>query len=359
MWLENKIFYEDLEYITNQEFIQWRRLQNKTVFITGGTGLIGFYVINSLLFYNRLYHANIRVVALVRNYAKARDQFKSQLNENPDMLTFVEGAIEDIPAVGMEINYILHAASPTDSSYFLEKPVETIQTTLCGMWNVLELARKNPIEGMVYLSSMEVYGPNRDEEPVSESHASCLDTMSARSSYPESKRMCENLCASYYKEYQVPVSCIRLTQTFGPGIRYDDQRIFAMLLRCAMEEKDIELLTEGKTKRSYLYLADAATAILTVLTSVNYGQVYNAANEETYCSIKEMADLVASQIAKSSIEVIVNTHSDTKTDKFLPELKMNLSVDWLKNLGWTPHFSLANAFERTMKSLTDNTGGNL
>ena len=63
-------------------------------------------------------------------------------------------------------------------------------------------------------------------------------------------------------------------------------------------------------------------------------------------SIKEMADLVASQIAKSSIEVIVNTHSDTKTDKFLPELKMNLSVDWLKNLGWTPHFSLANAFER-------------
>ena len=101
MWLENKIFHEDLEYITNQEFIQWRRLQNKTVFITGGTGLIGFYVINSLLFYNRLYHANIRVVALVRNYAKARDQFKSQLNENPDMLTFVEGAIEDIPAVGM------------------------------------------------------------------------------------------------------------------------------------------------------------------------------------------------------------------------------------------------------------------
>ena len=58
------------------------------------------------------------------------------------MLTFVEGAIEDIPAVGMEINYILHAASPTDSSYFLEKPVETIQTTLCGMWNVLEVGKK-------------------------------------------------------------------------------------------------------------------------------------------------------------------------------------------------------------------------
>ena len=135
---------------------------------------------------------------------------------------------------------------------------------------------------------MEVYGPNRDEEPVSESHASCLDTMSARSSYPESKRMCENLLRFLLiRNIQVPVSCIRLTQTFGPGIRYDDQRIFAMLLRCAMEEKDIELLTEGKTKRSYLYLADAATAILTVLTSVNYGQVYNAANEETYCSIKK------------------------------------------------------------------------
>lgn len=135
MWLENKIFHEDLEYITNQEFIQWRRLQNKTVFITGGTGLIGFYVINSLLFYNRLYHANIRVVALVRNYAKARDQFKSQLNENPDMLTFVEGAIEDIPAVGMEINYILHAASQQIAHIFLRNLLKQSKQRCagCGM----------------------------------------------------------------------------------------------------------------------------------------------------------------------------------------------------------------------------------
>ena len=95
-----------------------------------------------------------------------------------------------------------------------------------------------------------MYGPNRDEEPVSESHASCLDTMSARSSYPESKRMCENLCASYYKEYQVPVSCIRLTQTFGPESGMMINVFSLMLLRCAMEEKDIELLTEGKTKEA-------------------------------------------------------------------------------------------------------------
>ena len=62
MWLENKIFHEDLEYITNQEFIQWRRLQNKTVFITGGTGLIGFYVINSLLFYIKSRIKRLRII---------------------------------------------------------------------------------------------------------------------------------------------------------------------------------------------------------------------------------------------------------------------------------------------------------
>jgi nucleoside-diphosphate-sugar epimerase len=351
MWIENKILREDLEYVVSRPYIKWQRMENKTVLVTGGTGLIGSYFINSLLYYNRCHTNKIHVVALVRDCEKARIKFKRQLEEQLPYLKLIQGAVENLPKIDGNIDFILHAASPTSSSFFVANPVETILISIKGTWNLLRLAIKKHAEGMVYLSSMEVYGPVHSEEKVGEMHPSYIDTMSARNSYPESKRLCESLCASYYKEYKVPVNCIRLTQTFGPGIRYDDQRIFAMLIRCAVQQNNIELLTEGKTKRSYLYLADAATAILTVMTHDEYGQVYNAANDKTYCSIREMAEMVARVVANGNIKVLVKTESPSSTEKFMPELYMNLDVQKLMQLGWKAENSLDKMFVRTIESL--------
>lgn len=321
----------------------------KRVLVSGATGLIGQAIVKFLL------RENEYVIALARSIERAESIF-GKSNKN---LEYIISDVCDIEPKNINVDYIIHGASQTSSRAFIEEPIETITTALTGTKNMLEFARVNNVKGFVYLSSMEVYGSPLNDLKIDEKHGTNLDTMKVRSCYPESKRMCESLCASYSSEFGVPAKVVRLTQTFGPGVKYDDGRVFAEFARCAIERRNIVLKTKGETRRSYLYTEDAVNAILTVLYNGIPGQAYNAANEETYCSIKEMADLVASQIAKSSIEVIVNTHSDTKTDKFLPELKMNLSVDWLKNLGWTPHFSLANAFERTMKSLTDNTGGNL
>ena len=232
MWIENKILREDLEYVVSRPYIKWQRMENKTVLVTGGTGLIGSYFINSLLYYNRCHTNKIHVVALVRDCEKARIKFKRQLEEQLPYLKLIQGAVENLPKIDGNIDFILHAASPTSSSFFVANPVETILISIKGTWNLLRLAIKKHAEGMVYLSSMEVYGPVHSEEKVGEMHPSYIDTMSARNSYPESKRLCESLCASYYKEYKVPVNCIRLTQTFGPGIRYDDQRILFLFIYC-------------------------------------------------------------------------------------------------------------------------------
>lgn len=351
MWTENKIFHEDLDYITSREYINWKRFENKTIFITGGTGLIGFYVINSLLYYNMTHEYKIHVIALIRNHEKAMKMYSSQIAIDPLNLTFVEGNVENLPEIEGQIDFILHAASPTASVYFVENPVETIRTSVKGTWNILQLAKEKNIEGMVYLSSMEVYGSVHSEEKVKEDHASFLDTMSPRNSYPESKRLCENLCASYCKEYNIPVNCIRLTQTFGPGIHYNDQRIFAMLIRCALKGEDIKLLTEGKTKRSYLYLADAATAILTVLSHNEIGKTFNAANEETYCSIHDMANLVANEIAMQKIKVVIKPSTENDRNKFMPELYMNLDTSRLKKMGWSSVYDLKIMFIRTINTM--------
>ncbi|WP_302177474.1 NAD-dependent epimerase/dehydratase family protein [Megamonas funiformis] len=353
MWIDNKIFKEDMEYIIHANFIDWENLNNKTIFITGATGLIGYYLTSALLYKNIKDDSNIKILALVRNIEKARLQFQEQLKVDNN-LSFICGDLNNIPNISEKIDYIIHGASPTSSKSFVENPVEVIKTIYDGTVNVLELAKNKNIKNMVYLSTMEVYGVNKTHDKVDEEHESYLNTMNARNSYPESKRLCENLCASYYSEYNVPVNVLRLTQTFGPGIKENDNRVFAQFIRASIEKKNIVLLTEGKTYRNYLYLADAATAILAVVLSEKYGEAYNVANEESYCSIKEMAELVANNISNREIKVIFNFDDKRDTKIFMPQMCMNLDVKKLKHFGWVSKYNLRDMYRRTILAKESN-----
>lgn len=344
MWTENKIFKEDLEYITSAGFIDWRKLDNKTVFVTGATGLIGYNLVSALLYRNLKYKSNIKIIALVRNITKAKEKFAEQLKQNLN-LKFVVGDIENLPQIDDEINYIVHGANPTASSYFVENPVETIKTAVWGTNNILKLAKEKNISSLVYLSSMEVYGAPHTDELIYESQGTTVDTMSVRSCYPEAKRLCEALCASYADEYKVPVKVVRLAQTFGPGIDKNDNRVFAEFLRCAMQKRDIVLQTEGRSKRCYLYTADAVTAILVILLNGEAGEAYNAANKNTYCSIMEMAQMVAHELADDEIKVIIKVNENSKR-KFSPPHKLNLDVSKLESLGWRATRSLIEMYGR-------------
>lgn len=352
MWINNKIFKEDMEYIIHANFINWEKLNNKTIFITGATGLIGYYLTSSLVYKNIKENSNIKILALVRNIEKAKLQFEEQLKVDNN-LYFISGDLNNIPDISEKIDYIIHGASPTSSKSFVENPVEVIKTIYDGAVNVLELAKSKDIKNMVYLSTMEVYGANKTHDKVSEEHESYLNTMNARNSYPESKRLCENLCASYCSEYNVPVNVLRLTQTFGPGIKANDNRVFAQFIRASIEKNDIILLTEGKTYRNYLYLADAVTAVLTVLSEGKYGEAYNVANEESYCSIKEMAELVANDISNREIKVVFNFDNKNDTKIFMPQMCMNLDIKKLKKIGWNSNYNLKNMYKRTIISIEE------
>lgn len=221
---------------------------------------------------------------------------------------------------------------------------------------MLEFAKANPVKGFVFLSTMEVYGTPQTEDRITELHGSNLDTMVSRASYPESKRLCENLCAAYFSQYQVPVRVVRLTQTFGPGVEYNDSRVFAEFARCVVEKRDIVLHTEGGTKRSYLYLADACTAILTVMLKGINGEAYNAANEDTYCSIMQMAELVAKETAKGNIQVRIEPNESLRKKLgYMSELKMNLDTSKLRKIGWRPEVGLLGMYERMIACMDTDT----
>lgn len=351
MWINNEIFKSDLSYINDQNFIDWDKLSQKTIFITGGTGLIGYYFICSMLYRNFIFKTNTKIISLVRDIDKAKKKFSEVLSNLNSNITFIEGNLENMPEISDHIDYILHAGGPTSSLYFSDNPVETITTIVNGSEKLLKLARKNQVQGMCFLSTMEVYGASTKEQKITESAESYVDTMVPRNSYPEAKRLVESLCTSYCKEYGVKVNVLRLTQTFGPGISANDNRVFAQFIRCAKKKENIVLLTEGRTKRSYLYVADAVTAILAVLMTEHFGLAFNAANESTYCSIKEMAEVVAKELVNNEIMVVVKAGTQGQLSAYMPTMNMDLDTSRLKSIGWKPGIELKDMFARTMKTI--------
>lgn len=323
------------------------KLDGKTILITGATGLIGSTLVRFLARYAETAAAKPRILALVRSPEKAARVFGGELMEQLDC---VVGDVTVPMTIDGSVDYIIHGASQTSSRSFVSEPVETIQTALRGTANMLELAREKKVKSFVYLSSMEVYGAPQTATKIGEANPTNLDTMAIRSSYPESKRMCEALCAAYCSEYGVPSKVIRLTQTIGPGVAYEDGRVFAEFARCVIENRDIVLHTLGQTKRSYLYTVDAATAILTVLLAGENGQAYNAANEDTYCSIVDLGRTALAHSQDRGLTIRIEADNDG-TRGYAPTLHMNLDTSKLRRLGWRPAGDLSHMFETLIASM--------
>lgn len=343
-------FEEDLQRLCSLPVME--ELAGRTVLVTGATGLIGQTLVSTLLKYGEGEDpgSRIRVIACVRSEEKARRMFGAWDRGNLQlMITDIQSMPSD--KLSEPVDYVIHAASQTSSRAFVDQPVETIFTAVEGTRRALEFAKSNRVRCFVYLSTMEVYGTPEDDRKIDEKHGTNLDTMQPRSCYPESKRLCEILCASWQKEYGVPVRVLRLTQTFGPGVRYDDGRVFAEFARCAIEGRDIVLKTAGATCRSYLYTADAAAAILTAMVRGGDGEAYNAANESTYCSILEMAEMVAGECAGGRIGVRIEAGEDPSKLGYAPTLHMNLDTSKLRALGWEPACGLIDAYRRMMSTM--------
>lgn len=314
-----------------------------TYLITGATGYIG----SMLAKYIRKMDESACIKALVRDREKAK-------NVLPSDVQIVEADLTDrgkTASFNLNCDYIIHCASITASAEMISHPVEVTKSIVNTAQNILEFARRSHIKSMVYLSSMEVYGSigNPDGHRVTEEEVSrgAVELLASRSCYPLGKRMAENICFSYFKEYDVPVKIARLSQTFGEGVLPSDQRVFAQFAKAAKEGKDIVLHTQGHSMGNYCGIHDAVSGIMTILEKGISGEAYNVVNEANTMTIRQMAELVADKMANGRINVVYDIEENRYG--YAADTALRLSGKKLMSLGWKPEEDLENMYSQLMK----------
>ena len=346
--MKDQVLQEDLLNIANSN-LPFEELYGGCILVTGATGLVGSQTVKALLTMNKEKNAGIHVLALVRNTDKANKVFK---DFESDKLEYVVGDVTGEINIERDVDYIIHTASPTASKFFVDNPVETIKMAFDGTYNMLKLAADKKSKGMVYLSSMEIFGITDPTLPcVYEKDLGYIDILNVRSSYSEGKRICECLCASFAKEYGVNVKMARLAQTFGAGISYSENRVFAQFAKSAINKTDIVLHTEGKSVGNYCYTRDVVKGILLLLIRGEAGQAYTVANEKSNITIRDMAKMVAEELADNQIKVIFDIPEDALKFGYAPDVKMQLNSEKLRALGWEPEIGLLDSYKRMIKSM--------
>ena len=335
----------DIKKVLDKNF-PFRELDQKTILITGASGLIGQAIIKFLIEYAEQNLLKIKIIGLCRSKEKAKAILGRYLNR-PNLKMLYQDIVNPL-LIEESIDYIIHGASITSSGSFVKYPVETINTTMEGTKNILELSKTKNVSGIVYLSSLEVYGVvGKQNQEIQEQDYGFLDPLNVRSSYSEGKRMAECFCISYGREYEIPVKIARLGQTFGCGVNYDDTRVFAEFARCIAEEKDIILHTEGKTIRNYCYTMDAVTAILFILLYGKSQNAYNVANRDSEISIYEMAKQMIA-VSESKIQIRIEL-GDTSIFGYNPMARTVLNTGKLERLGWEPLFPFQKMLENLIR----------
>lgn len=286
-------------------------LEGKTVVITGGSGFIGSYVITVIDFLNKYYFTKpCKVISLDNHIVGRKNNLLREVAS--EHITFLEQNVCTPFTVDGTVDYIISAAGVASPVYYKRYPIETIEGTVFGLKNSLELARQKQVKGVLYFSSSEIYGdPDPNFVPTPETYKGNVSSIGPRSCYDESKRLGETLALAYHSTHQVPVKIVRPFNVFGPGMSSKDYRVIPTFLSQGLAGQPLPVHDKGNQTRTFCYATDAIIGFFKVLLVGEGGQVYNIGNENDEINMKALADMVADEIFQGKVPVALISYPDT------------------------------------------------
>lgn len=334
--------------VTAEEFvtriIDASRLKKCSIMVTGATGLIGSAVLDILIYLNENKGYEMNLYAAVRMPENARKRF-GPFYQKPYFHIVSYDANQPVD-FDFSVDYIIQAASNADPAAIQEYPVETLMSNVYGVRQMLEYSRKKQIRRMLFVSSSEVYGTNTTGELFKETDYGAVDILNPRASYPMGKRAAETLCVSYAEEYDLDTVIVRPGHIYGPTITERDSRASAQFTRKALAGENIVMKSEGRQLRSYCYVYDCATAILTVLLNGHAGSAYNISNKDSVISIRDIASLFAE---KGNTQLIFEIPTDKERAGYNLMDMSALNAGALEQLGWRAVADAPRGVEMTLQ----------
>lgn len=327
-------------------------LKNKTVLITGATGLIGSNLVDVLMA-----DGNIKVIIMGRSQKKMANTFPEYV-ENDNLAIIEHDVANPFPKELGAIDVIFHAAGPMERDIVLNKPVNVILPNIIGSINCMEYARTieskygNKVR-VVMFSSVTVYSNNTSSDLcVTEDMTNCADRLDSPTiAYSESKRMTEVIARAYCKQYGVDVVIARLSTVYG-YTRNIPNTAFYEFIRKAMAGEDIVLYGSGMPRRDNIYIDDAINGLIKVAEAGVAGEAYNISSngdKGNFAAVDEIAKCIAEQVAKYKGKNEVDVKITIPNSERCAGLKLDNS--YLKSIGWNLNLAIEQGIYLTIEMI--------
>lgn len=342
----SSLWQEDIDRIINT-LPELSELENRTVMITGATGLICSAVTDVLIRYNETHPGKIGIIAAGRNKDRTFTRFEEYAHREYFRFVYFDSSAAE-NHLDAACDYIIHGASNAYPGIIIKEPVETMMSNFTGLLQLFRHAQECNAGRLLYISSSEIYGKKESMDSFTEDEYGYIDLLNTRNSYSVGKRAAETLCASYAAEYGIDSVIVRPGHIYGPTATEKDNRVSSAWAYSAARGEDITMNSDGAQLRSYCHCLDCASAILKVLLRGENGNAYNISNPESIITIRQMAELLCKN---AGVQLICRAASESEKKSFNPMMNSSLNSKKLESLGWSGCFNAETGFAHTIRIL--------
>ena len=301
--LDGNMLAQDLDHILDHTRPLWEDLRGERVFIAGGTGFLGCWLLESFVWANQRLNLKASATVLTRNVNRLREKVP-HLVDDPS-LHVVEADIISFAALKGRHAFAVHAAVGYGDGRSDSQEAGLIETMLTGTERLVRIAAKASVERLLLVSTGAVYGPQPANGcGMSEEWSGAPDPLDPGSFYAEVRRAMEALCMVLGRRYNIQVPVARGFSFVGPYLPLNGQFAIGNFLRDSLLGDPITIRGDGTPCRSYLYAADAAIWLWTVLFRGDGSRAYNVGSD-IRTTIREAADAVA-EVVRPRPSVVVS-----------------------------------------------------
>ena len=357
-----KIVSEDLEYICDNLKEEFLRMSGKRLLIAGGAGFLGYYLTQSMLYWNNVVKKSNRIcITILDNFIRGKPKWLIAIEKDENLIIIKHDITKALPNDIGDFQYIMHAASIASPSYYRKYPIETMDANVSGLRYLLEYSRKEKnkmIEGFLFYSSSEIYGdPTPENIPTPETYHGNVSCTGPRACYDESKRYAETLCVNFVRQYDLPIKIARPFNNYGPGLKITDRRVIPDFFRDILNERDIAIFSDGSPTRTFCYVADAIIGYFKILIGGRKGEAYNIGVEEPEITIRVLSErivAIARKLIGYSGKILYQISNDKDYLVNNPNRRCPALTKARSELGYNPGISLDEGLRRSLIWYADN-----